>query len=187
MAITAFDGTTLLLQSDLLHGGDTRLDQPADTEPETCLDHLAASIRRAFATTDDEGALLVIEIDNIEPDDSDHQTTITHRVADIARASIRKFDLLETLDSQTLAVGLPGSGRIGMTRVADAIRQRVAATEIDTIDGVCRVTITIGAVHTTEAKLVDLDDLLLAARVNLDSARAAGKNRTNWSDWNSTP
>ena len=48
-------------------------------------------------------------------------------------------------------------------------------------------TVTIGAVHTTEANLVDLDDLLLAARVNLDAARAAGRNRTNWSDWSSWP
>jgi GGDEF domain-containing protein len=77
---------------------------------------------------------------------------------------------------------LPGSGRIGMTRVADAIRQRVAASVVE-IDASMGTTVTIGAVHTTESKLVDIDDLLLAARVNLDSARAAGGNRTNWSDW----
>ncbi len=186
MTTTAFDGTTLLLQSDLLHGDDP-LENESDGRPETCLDHLAASIRRAFADTDDEGALLVIEIDDAEPFETDRQHLITQHVATIARSSIRKFDLLETLDSRTIAVGLPGSGRIGMTRVADSIRQRVAAADLDTIDGVYRVTITIGAVHTTEAKMVDLDDLLLAARVNLDAARAAGKNRTNWSDWSSTP
>ncbi len=187
MATTTFDGTTLLLQSDLLHGVDSPLGESTLDEPETCLDHLAVSIRRAFAATDDEGALLVIEVDDIESDDPDHQATITQSVADIARTSIRKFDLLVALDTRTLAIGLPGSGRIGMTRVADAIRQRVGAAHLDSIDGVCRVTITIGAVHTTEAMMTDLDDLLLAARVNLDSARAAGKNRTNWSDWSSTP
>lgn len=187
MATTSFDGTTLLLQRDLLHGDDDPLEQSIPRETETCLDQLAASIRRAFAVTDDEGALLVVEVDDIESDDPEHQATITQSVADIARSSIRKFDLLETLDSRTLAIGLPGSGRIGMTRVADAIRQRVGAAHVDTVDGTCRVTITIGAVHTTEAMMTDLDELLLAARVNLDAARAAGKNRTNWSDWTSTP
>jgi len=73
-----------------------------------------------------------------------------------------------------------------MTRVADAIRQRVAAERLHTNDGVVRTTITVGAVHTTEANLVDLDELLLVAGVNLDSARAAGRNRTNWSDWSPT-
>jgi|GEM_PF-2382535 len=187
MATIAFDGGTLLLANDLLHGGDNPIEPPTPVAPQPCLDHVGASIRRTLAATDDEAALLLIELDDVHFDASEQLATITQQVADIARASIRKSDLLETLDECTFAIGLPESGRIGMTRVADAIRQRVAAAAIDTIDGTCRVTITIGAVHTTVAKLVELDDLLLVARANLDSARAAGKNRTNWSDWATTP
>lgn len=182
MATTGFDGSTLLLQNDLLHGVDSPLDAHTG-EPSTCPDHLAPSIRRAFAATDDEGALLVVEVDHASSMDPARERDLLDIVVTVARASIRKHDIVEQLDARTLAIGLPGSGRIGMTRVSDAIRQRVAAVRLDGDDGIVHTTITVGAVHTTEAQLVDLDDLLLAAHVNLDSARAAGRNRTNWSDW----
>lgn len=182
MATTGFEGSTLLLQNDLLHGSNPAWSD-VDDPPETELNHLVPSIRRAFSATDDEGALLVLEIDNAELLATTEDMALLDLVMNVARGSIRKHDLIERLDHRTLAIGLPGSGRIGMTRVADAIRQRVAAERSDTRDPL--TTITIGAVHTTEAQLVDLDELLLAARVNLDSARAAGKNRTNWSDWGS--
>lgn len=181
---STFDGTALLLQDDLLHQDVEHLGDLLP-EPRTCLDHLAASIRRVFELTDDEGALLVIEIDDADPLETDSQNVLLDHVAAIARQSIRKSDVLERLDYRTVAIGLPHSGRIGMTRVADAIRQRVAAAEVDDSERRRPTTITIGAVHTTEAKMVELDELLLAARVNLDAARAAGKNRTNWSDWGS--
>lgn len=180
MATTGFDGSTLLLQNDLLHGNDPACDDVNDPPP-TSLNHLVPSIRRAFSATDDEGALLIVEVDHANLLETNDELDLLEGVADIARKSIRKHDLIERLDHRTLAIGLPGSGRLGMTRVADAIRQRVAAKTFNLQD--MRTTITIGAVHTTEAQLVDLDELLLAARVNLDSARAAGKNRTNWSDW----
>ena len=179
MATTLFDGSSLLLQDDLLHGEvDDVLTEGSIWEAQ--IDHLGSSIRQAFAAFDDEGALLVVELDSTDPMDLHFQATELDRVSTIARASIRRSDILEQIDSKTIAIGLPGSGRIGMTRVADAIRQRVAAPDPE-VEGVPRTTITIGAVHTTEAKLVDIDELLLAARVNLDSARAAGGNRTNWS------
>jgi len=50
-----------------------------------------------------------------------------------------------------------------MTRVADAIRQRVEASVLDTGE-LLSTTVTIGAVHTTESSLSDTDDLLFAAR-----------------------
>lgn len=189
MSTTTFDGSAFLLQDDLLHLDSPALLDESDDEPQTCLDHLTSSIRRAFELTDHEGALLLIEVDDSWAVDPRLQIELLDRVAEVAKTSIRKSDLLVKLDPQTLAIGLPGSGRIGMTRVADAIRQRVAAAHNASDDGAApdtipQATVTIGAVHTTEAKMIDLDDLVLAARVNLDSARAAGKNRTNWSDWN---
>jgi GGDEF domain-containing protein len=186
MASTTFNGSALLLQDDLLHD-------------EFHLDQLASSIRQAFAATDQEGALLVLEIAHSADFDEAQQATLMDHVSAIASSSIRRFDPLEQIDAQTIAIGLPGSGRIGMTRVSDAIRQRVGAASIDQLEDSgdagahgnaewpTSATVTIGAVHTTEANLVDLDDLLLAARVNLDAARAAGRNRTNWSDWSSWP
>ncbi|MFT7475174.1 MAG: GGDEF domain-containing protein [Verrucomicrobiales bacterium] len=183
MVTTLFDGSSLLLQDDLLH--QPLEDTLFDIEPwHLPLDHLASSIRQVFAAYDNEGALLVVEIDEIHPLRAERQGSLLDHVAGIARSSIRRLDILEQVDARTIAIGLPGSGRIGMTRVADAIRQRVAASVVD-IDTSMATTVTIGAVHTTESKLVDIDDLLLAARVNLDSARAAGGNRTNWSDWSS--
>lgn len=190
MKPTTFDGSALLLQDDLLHSQGSHDDDgpPGPLE----IDHLAWSIRQGFAATDQEGALLVIEIDESDDLDADDRSMLLDHVAQIARTSIRRSDILDKIDERTLAIGLPGSGRIGMTRVADAIRQRVQASALDENEGAGAVltmstTVTIGAVHTTEARLVNLDDLLLAARVNLDAARAAGRNRTNWSDWSSIP
>ena len=185
MATTGFDGSTLLRHEDLVHGGDHRVaGESSHTSTQT--EYRTASIRRAFATTDDEGALLLLEVDVDDALDEQRRHDLLDLVAEIANNSIRKHDLVAPIDDKTLAIGLPGSGRIGMTRVADAIRQRVAAERLHTNDGVVRTTITVGAVHTTEANLVDLDELLLVAGVNLDSARAAGRNRTNWSDWSPT-
>lgn len=187
MDTATFDGSPFLLQDDLLHLGPEPGTEAPEFAPETCLEHLAATIRFAFEANDHEGALLVIEVDDSDSVDPRLQVELLDRVSEIARASIRKSDLLVKLDMRTLAIGLPGSGRVGMTRVADAIRQRVAASHNVLPDDTAEATVTIGAVHTTEAKMVDLDDLLLAARVNLDAARAAGKNRTNWSDWDALP
>jgi GGDEF domain-containing protein len=199
MASTTFTGSDLLLQDDLLHEEFQHVEEDNKQAPSPHLDRLASSIRQAFAGTDQEGALLVLEIDHSDDFSDAQQAALMDHVSSIASGSIRRFDPLEQIDEQTIAIGLPGSGRIGMTRVADAIRQRVGATSIDQAEGFedtgdpgnaawpSATTVTIGAVHTTEANLVDLDDLLLAARVNLDAARAAGRNRTNWSDWSSLP
>lgn len=192
-----FNGSALLLQDDLLHDEFQHVEEDEIPAPSPHLDHLASSIRLAFATTGQEGALLILEIDHSDDFGEAQQAALMDHVSSIASGSIRRFDPIEQIDAQTIAIGLPGSGRIGMTRVADAIRQRVAAASIDQPEGSedpadattaswpSATTVTIGAVHTTEANLVDLDDLLLAARVNLDAARAAGRNRTNWSDWSS--
>jgi len=183
MTSILFEGSSLLLQGDLLH--DPVDDVILDIDPwEVRLDHLASSIRQAFAFHDYEGALLVIELDEL--DESLRQVVLLDRIVELARTSIRKSDILEKLDTRTIVVALPGCGRIGMTRVADAIRQRAWAASME-INGDMQTTVTIGAVHTTEAALVEVDDLLLAARVNLDAARAAGGNRTNWSDWTELP
>ena len=179
MTTQLFNGSSLLLQDDLLHEiAETSVPLDIDGVP---LDRLAASLRRAFTAFDNQGALLVIELDNLKSMQPERQAALLDHVVTIARSSIRRTDILERLGPYTIAIALPGSGRIGMTRVADALRQRVEATTLD--DGTTlSTTVTIGAVHTTESKLADLDELLLAAQVNLDAARAVGGNRTNWTD-----
>ncbi len=180
MTTKLFDGSSLLLQDDLLHTDPVR--SPTAIHMQTVpLSRLAASLRNAFAALDNEGALLVIELDNLIPLQAERQAALLDHVVEIAHQSVRRTDILERLGPYTIAIALPGSGRIGMTRVADAIRQRVAASVLDSGE-LLSTTVTIGAVHASESALADPDDLLLAALVNLDSARAAGGNRTNWSD-----
>ena len=179
MTAQLFNGSSLLLQEDLLHE-ITETNVPFDTDG-LPLHRLAASLRRAFTAFDDQGALLVIELDNLISMQPERQAELLDHVVSIARSSIRRTDILERLGPYTIAIALPGSGRIGMTRVADALRQRVEASVLG--DGsLVSTTITIGAVHTAESTLDDFDELLLAAQVNLDAARAVGGNRTNWSD-----
>ncbi len=183
MTTQLFNGSALLLQDDLLHGDtDDQVGQPPPTDiHDVPLDRLTASMRQTFTSLENEGALLVIELDSLVMMQPERQAELLDHVVTVARASIRRTDILERLGPYTIAIALPGSGRIGMTRVADAIRQRVEASTLASGE-VLSTTVTIGAVHTTESSLSDPDELLLAALVNLDSARAAGGNRTNWSD-----
>lgn len=177
MATQLFDGSSLLLQDDLLHA---EAPAPNHLNQVPC-SRLAASMRQAFAALDNEGALLVIELDNLILMQPERQAELLDHVVEVAQHSVRRADILERLGPYTIAIALPGSARVGMTRVADAIRQRVAASKLDNGE-VLQTTVTIGAVHAAESALADPDDLLLAALVNLDTARAAGGNRTNWSD-----
>lgn len=172
MTTLLFEGSPLLLQGTLFDEYATP-DSAQANHREAELQRFSAAIRRAFAAFDNEGALLVVEATLDEAFTDEDRAAALKQVRRVARQNTRRGDLIEKLNHSSFAVCLPGSGRIGMTRVADAIRQ-MAWTQ--------QVSVTIGAVHTTESELVDIDELLLAARVNLDSARSAGGNRTNWSD-----
>ena len=173
MTTLLFEGSPLLLQGALFDDYVTPKSKASGTDnPE--LQRFSAAIRRAFAAYDNEGALLVVEATLEQTLTYSQRTLALEQVLSVARQNTRRTDLIEKLDHASLAICLPGAGRIGMTRVADAIRQMIWSSE---------VTVTIGAVHTTESAIVDIDELLLAARVNLDSARTAGGNRTNWSDF----
>lgn len=177
-APTLFDGSALLLQEDLLHGEESA---PSHVD-QVPFSRLAASLRQAVAGLDHECALLVLELDHLIDCEPEQQMQMLDHVVAVVRANIRRTDILERLGPYTIAVALPGSARTGMTRVADMVRQRVGASSLESGD-VLSTTVTIGAVHASESALADPEDLLLAALVNLDSARAAGRNRTNWSDF----
>jgi len=183
MTPVLFEGSPQFLQGTLL---DEFMDQQhGESSPkEIELQRLSSSIHQAFSAFDNEGALLVAEAAIDAFMTPEERAGILDHVAVLARETVRRGDIVEKIDQITLAICLPGSGRIGMTRVADALRQRVWSTLPMISSSEIATTVTIGAVHTTEAHLLDPNELLLAARVNLDSARAAGGNRTNWSDWN---
>lgn len=180
MTSVLFEGTSLLLQGDLLHS-HVDFDHVDANAPGVALDHLGSAIHQAFAAFDNVGALLVVEADLGSTATAVDRLGALDAVARLTRPLIRRGDIIHKVDPDTLAIGLPGSGRLGMTRVADAVRLQVWACDEDDISP--HTTVTIGAVHTTEAHLIEIDELLFAARVNLDAARAAGGNRTNWSDW----
>ena len=185
MTALLFEGSSLLLQGTLF---DDQVEQLGKLgHDETQLHRFSSSIRQAFAAFDNEGALLVVEGDLSETLSQIARTDTMGRVLELAKETIRRNDIAELLDADTIAICLPGSGRIGMTRVADALRQRIWGASQSTGMEHAVPTVTIGAVHTTESHLADIDDLLLQARVNLDAARAAGGNRTNWTDWTEAP
>ena len=182
MTALFYEGSPLLLQQSLFDELDED-DHYLASESQIALHRLSDSIRHAFATFDNRGALLVIEANIDEAQPVSLRADLLNHIIAMARANVRESDIVERIDDLTIAIAMPGSGRIGMTRVADALRQRVGSTRPAGLTSIEPTTITIGAVHTTESHLVDPNELLLAARVNLDSARSAGGNRTNWSDW----
>lgn len=185
MTALFFEGSPLLLQPSLF-------DDFAEGLPDCSVDggseprRISDSIRHAFAAFNNEGALLVIEANIDETKPKSIRTDVLRHIIAMATANVRRSDVVEKIGDCTIAIAMPGSGRIGMTRVADALRQRIGSTHPPQLDNIAPTTITIGAVHTTESHLVDPNELLLAALLHLDTARAAGGNRTNWSDWTSS-
>jgi len=78
MTAQLFNGSALLLQDDLLHDA-VEASVPVDTD-EVPLARLAASIRHAFAAVDHEGALLLIEVDELVPLHSERQAELLDHV-----------------------------------------------------------------------------------------------------------
>jgi len=96
MTAQLFNGSSLILQDDLLHSGnrgasDTPMGNDIHDVP---LDRLTAKMRQTFTTLDNEGALLVIEIDKLIELQPERQAELLDHVVEVTRQSIRRSDIL---------------------------------------------------------------------------------------------
>lgn len=92
------------------------------------------------------------------------------------RAQLREADLMGRYGGDELAVVIPDCGVDEGLRVADRIREAVAASPIDTTDGPVRASLSVGVAEAGDA--ADLPDALARADRALYRAKAAGRGCT---------
>jgi diguanylate cyclase (GGDEF)-like protein len=128
-------------------------------------------------------AMLFMDLDGFKQanDLYGHQAgnEVLRRVADAIRDSIRSTDVAARFGGDEFVVLLVNAELEGVERVADEIRDRIAAIAVPVSDGHVRVTVSIGMAYHTGAReaVVGEDDLLAEADAAVYIAKAQGGNR----------
>lgn len=127
-------------------------------------------------------ALLILDVDNFKQVNDVHGHQLGDRVlcavADACSAVLRPLDAVARWGGEEFVVLLPASGAAEAARLAERVREAVAAISLDNHG--CRVPVTVSAgVASSEHDPFnpDLERLLHAADCAMYSAKQGGKNR----------
>lgn len=124
-------------------------------------------------------SLLVIDVDEFKRvnDEYGHLSgdqTLRH-VAEECRAALRRTDLLGRYGGDEFVVLLPETGAPGARRMAERIRQSIERSEVRTLAGTVRITVSIG-VAGRHLGMSSVDGLVADADAALYRAKAKGRN-----------
>ena len=130
-----------------------------------------------------ELGLLMLDIDDFKQfnDTFGHPQgdLVLREVAQVLRDSSREIDEPARYGGEELAVALPGTDLDGAFRLAERIRERIAALNIPRVDGPGTLNVTASfGVAAMPGCADNKDDLIAAADGALFRAKRAGKNRT---------
>lgn len=145
------------------------------------LDQEMARANRAGSTL----ALLFVDLDTFKDVNDQHGHPVGNEllraVADVLQNTIRETDIAGRYGGDEFVVLLVNSDPHGALRVAEQIRQRVEAIEVDVPEGVAGTTVSVGiAYHSgSERSLMTSEDLLAEADASLYIAKAHGGNRVH--------
>ena len=103
---------------------------------------------------------------------------VVSEAAHSVRSALRPYDSLGQWDKGVFLAVLPGADLARAAVAAERIRQRRAATRIDSPAEPINVTITIAVCSSSELESASADALIDAASTALGLARASGGNRT---------
>jgi len=107
-------------------------------------------------------------------------------VVEVLAGSMRGAgDLLARYGGEEFAVVMPGAGLEGAIALGERLRARVEELEIPgtELGDARRVTISVGAAATEDARATSAEDLVSAADRALYEAKQAGRNRVVGSAW----
>lgn len=127
--------------------------------------------------------LLMLDLDDFKGvnDSFGHQQgdAVLRAVAEVMRAHSREIDTAARYGGEELAIVLPQTDIAGAFQLAERLREAIAGTQIDRVEGadVMGVTASIG-VASIPASAADADRLIAAADAALYEAKRTGKNKT---------
>jgi diguanylate cyclase (GGDEF)-like protein len=125
-------------------------------------------------------SVMMIDADHFKRVNDTHGHAVGDEVlralAEAARSSVRKSDVVGRLGGEEFAIALPETDGTMALQIADKIRRRIGDTPTATSAGALRVTVSIG-VATLDAGMGSFADLLKVADAALYAAKQAGRNR----------
>jgi diguanylate cyclase (GGDEF)-like protein len=135
--------------------------------------------RMEHQRTDDEAALLVIDIDHFKRinDTYGHDCgdVALARVAHAIKDSVREFDVVGRIGGEEFGVLLPGASRERAAAIAERIRTNVFKTDLPLAGETRHVSVSVGGVTFDDDR--DISELLRVADQRLYAAKRAGRNR----------
>ena len=127
-------------------------------------------------------SLLMIDLDNFKRvnDTMGHAAgdQVLAETAGVMRQALREGDLAGRMGGEEFAVMLPHTAAKDAWEVADRLRRLVESWEVQTPQGPCRVTISLG-LSTMRDKDESIEDLLRRADQALYGAKGAGRNQVH--------
>jgi diguanylate cyclase (GGDEF)-like protein len=127
-----------------------------------------------------QGALLIIDIDHFKDINDrfghDAGDSALVRIAETIRSSVREFDAVGRMGGEEFSVLLPSVNEERANALAESIRMRIAATELELSGRACHVSVSIGGV--TFARDASFGELYRQADRKLYEAKEAGRDRT---------
>jgi diguanylate cyclase (GGDEF)-like protein len=178
----------ILLQRSLLH---QQLRAAARTDAKTGLLNAAAWQREAdmeisrMVRTRGSLALLLVDIDHFKRVNDTHGHLVGDQVlaalADAFRQQVRDSDVVGRFGGEEFVVLLPGADVTEASKVAERLREQVAATPVMLGGGEVRVTVSVG-VAVLGQHADDIPGLLASADLALYRAKESGRNQVQLFD-----
>jgi diguanylate cyclase (GGDEF)-like protein len=133
-----------------------------------------------------ELSLLMLDIDDFKQvnDTFGHLQgdEVLRAVGNVLREESRGVDEPARYGGEEFAIGLPETGTAGAVEFAERVRERIARTEIQKLEGDGSITVTASVGAATGAAKIEPRTLIDAADQALYRAKRAGKNRTEGTD-----
>ncbi len=168
-----------LMNSDLHHRSKSVIDPLTQMLNRGALGNRARELSEQSAITGEPIALIVADLDLFKAinDEHGHATgdAVLRDVAYLIRKELRAFDLAYRLGGEEFLVMLPGSGEPEAARLAERLREAVAACSTAGVG----VTISCGVAASAPGNAFDFDAVFARADYALYEAKKAGRNRVS--------
>ena len=175
--------SSALMRSDIEHRDEAVVDPLTGMLNRKALDNRVEELRQQAAVSGAPIGLIVIDVDHFK----EVNDTVGHSVGDavlrdvayIIRTQLRAFELAYRIGGEEFLVLLPGAHQAQSARLAEQLREIVAATRFG---AEVSVTISLGVAVSPAGEPLDFEELFCRADRALYGAKRAGRNRVGQAD-----